>query len=157
VEELRRAVPGIGITTDLIVGFPGETEAQFLDTMSLVREVRFDAAFTFIYSPREGTRASQMEGRIPAQVATDRIKRLIAAQEEITAGIHQELIGQNELVLVESLSKRDSRQVSGKGMRNITISFPGTEEDIGKIIPVSISSSGVSTLRGERNVEGEKS
>ncbi len=157
VEELRIAVPGIGITTDLIVGFPGETESQFLDTMSLVREVRYDAAFTFIYSPREGTSAAKMEGRIPTEVASDRIKRLIEAQEEITAQIHQELIGQKEQVLVESLSKRDFQQVSGKGMRNITISFPGSEEDIGKIIPVTITSSGVSTLRGERIVEGEES
>jgi tRNA-2-methylthio-N6-dimethylallyladenosine synthase len=124
--------------------------------MSLVKEVRYDAAFTFIYSPREGTRAAKMEGRIPADVAADRIKRLIAAQEDITAQIHQELIGQKEQVLVESLSKRDSRQVSGKGMRNITISFPGSEKDMGKIIPVTITSSGVSTLRGERIDEGDK-
>ncbi len=156
VEELRKAVPNIGITTDLIVGFPGETEAQFLDTMSLVKEVRYDAAFTFIYSPREGTKAAKMDGRVPADVAADRIKRLIAAQEAITADVHRSLIGQRELVLVESLSKRDSKQVSGKGMRNITISFPGSEEDIGKIIPVLITSSGVSTLRGERNDQGEE-
>ena len=156
VDQLRRAVPNIGITTDLIVGFPGETEAQFLDTMSLVREVRYDAAFTFIYSPREGTRAAKMEGRIPAQVSTDRIQRLIATQEEITADIHKGLIGQREHVLVESLSKRDHKQVSGKGMRNITISFSGAEEDKGRIIPVTITSTGVSTLRGERDDEGEK-
>ena len=156
VAELRKAVPGIGITTDLIVGFPGETEAQFLETMSLVKEARYDAAFTFIYSPREGTRAAAMEGRIPTDVTADRIKRLIAAQDEITAQIHHGLIGENEQVLVESLSKRDSRQVSGKGMRNITISFSGSEKDIGKIIPVTITSSGVSTLRGERNSEGDE-
>jgi tRNA-2-methylthio-N6-dimethylallyladenosine synthase len=151
VAALRQAVPSIGITTDLIVGFPGETEAQFLDTLSLVQEVGFDAAFTFIYSPRTGTRAASMEGKIPAQVSLDRIKRLIAVQEASTAKVHQSLIGQTEQVLVESLSKRDSKQVSGKGMRNITISFPGTQSDIGKIIPVTITSSGVTTLRGERN------
>ncbi len=150
VNALRSAVPGIGITTDLIVGFPGETEAQFLDTLSLVREVRYDAAFTFIYSPRVGTKAAAMEGRIPDDITSDRIQRLIAAQDECTASIHQELIGQKEYVLVESISKRDRQQVSGKGMRNITINFPGTEEDIGKIIPVTITSSGVTTLRGDR-------
>jgi tRNA-2-methylthio-N6-dimethylallyladenosine synthase len=139
------------------VGFTGETEVQFLDTMSLVKEVRYDAAFTFIYSPREGTKAAKMEGRIPAEMSADRIQRLIAAQDAITAQIHQELIGQREQVLVESLSKRDSRQVSGKGMRNITISFPGSEADIGRIIPVTITSSGVSTLRGERIIEGVES
>lgn len=150
VEALRNNVPGIGITTDLIVGFPGETEAQFLDTLSLVNEVGYDGAFTFIYSPREGTRAANMEGRIDDQVATERLQRLIATQDAKTAKIHHGLIGQMDHVLVESLSKRDQKQVSGKGMRNITISFPGTEGDIGKIIPVTITSSGVSTLRGER-------
>jgi len=150
VETLRSRVPGIGITTDLIVGFPGETEAQFLDTLSLVHEVGYDGAFTFIYSPREGTQAAKMDGRIDDQLATERLQRLIAAQEANTAKIHQGLIGQKEHVLVEGLSKRDQKQVSGKGMRNITISFPGTEDDVGKIIPVTITSSGVSTLRGER-------
>lgn len=153
---LRRAVPGIGITTDLIVGFPGETEAQFQNTLSLVQEARFDAAFTFIYSPREGTRAAALDGRVPADVCTNRIQRLIAVQEAITAQIHQSLIGQREEVLVESLSKRDFRQVSGKGTRNITISFPGTQGDIGSIVPVRITSSGVTTLRGERIQKGEE-
>ena len=150
VEKLRAAVPGIGLTTDLIVSFPGETEKQFEDTCSLVREVGYDAAFTFIYSPREGTRAAAMEGRIPEAESTRRIEQLIREVEASTARVHQSMIGKRENVLVESLSKRDERKVSGKGTRGITVTLDGTEADIGTIIPVTITSAAVNTLRGER-------
>ena len=150
VEKLRAAVPGIGLTTDLIVSFPGETEKQFEDTCSLVREVGYDAAFTFIYSPREGTRAAAMEGRIPEAESTRRIEQLIREVEASTARVHQSMIGRHENVLVESLSKRDDRKVSGKGTRGITVTLDGTEADIGTIIPVTITSAAVNTLRGER-------
>ena len=150
VEKLRAAVPGIGLTTDLIVSFPGETEKQFEDTCSLVREVGYDAAFTFIYSPREGTRAAAMEGRIPEAESTRRIEQLIREVEASTARVHQSMIGKHENVLVESLSKRDERKVSGKGTRGITVTLDGTEADIGTIIPVTITSAAVNTLRGER-------
>lgn len=150
VAALRRAVPDIGLTTDLIVGFPGETEAQFRDTLSLVEEVGYDAAFTFIYSPRIGTRAADMPGQVDPKVSQERILRLIALQERKTAQANQAMLGKTEQVLVEGPSRRDKRQVSGKGLRGITISFPGTEQDIGKILPVRITSCGVNTLRGER-------
>ena len=151
VEKLRAAVPGIGLTTDLIVSFPGETEEQFEDTCSLVREVGYDAAFTFIYSPREGTQAARMTGRIPEDESSRRIENLIREVEASTARVHESMIGRQELVLVESLSKRDPNKVSGKGTRNITVTLDGTSEDIGKIIPVTITSAAVNTLRGERN------
>jgi len=150
VEKLRAAVPGIGLTTDLIVSFPGETQAQFEDTCSLVREVGYDAAFTFIYSPREGTRAARMEGRIPDDESSRRIERLIREVEASTARVHESMIGREELVLIEGLSKRDPNKVSGKGTRNITVTLDGSVEDIGKIIPVTITSAAVNTLRGER-------
>ena len=143
-------MPGIGLTTDLIVSFPGETEKQFEDTCSLVREVGYDAAFTFIYSPREGTRAAAMEGRIPEAESTRRIEQLIREVEASTARVHQSMIGRHENVLVESLSKRDDRKVSGKGTRGLTVTLDGTEADIGTIIPVTITSAAVNTLRGER-------
>lgn len=151
VEKLRAAIPGIGLTTDLIVSFPGETEAQFEDTCSLVREVGYDAAFTFIYSPREGTQAARMPGRIPDDESSRRIEKLIREVEASTARVHESMIGKQEFVLVESLSKRDPNKVSGKGRRNITVTLDGTIEDIGKIIPVTITSAAVNTLRGERN------
>lgn len=150
VEKLRAAIPNIGLTTDLIVSFPGETKSQFEDTCSLVDQVGYDAAFTFIYSPREGTRAAQMPGQIPADESTRRIEKLIAQVEASTAKVHQNMIGQREMVLVEGLSKRDATKVSGKGARNITVTLDGTTEDIGKIIPVTITSAAVNTLRGER-------
>lgn len=150
VEKLRAAVPNIGLTTDLIVSFPGETEAQFEDTCSLVREVGYDAAFTFIYSPREGTQAARMPGRIPEVESSRRIEKLIREVEASTARVHETMIGKEEWVLVEGLSKRDPNKVSGKGTRNITVTLDGNSEDIGKIIPVTITSAAVNTLRGER-------
>ncbi|HNX62375.1 MAG TPA: tRNA (N6-isopentenyl adenosine(37)-C2)-methylthiotransferase MiaB [Candidatus Limiplasma sp.] len=150
VQALRKAVPNIGLTTDLIVGFPGETDAQFEDTVSLVQTVGYDSAFTFIYSPRKGTKAAELPGQIAEDVSGRRIQRLIDTVEAGTAAIHQSLIGQNEAVLVESLSKRDGRMVSGKGTRGITITFEGSEADIGKIIPVTITSAAVNTLRAVR-------
>lgn len=150
VKKLRDAVPDIGLTTDLIVSFPGETEAQFEETCSLVREVGYDAAFTFIYSPREGTQAARMPDRIPQEESTRRIEQLIREVEQSTAKVHESMIGRRESVLVESISKRDSQQVSGKGTRSITITLDGTAEDIGKVIPVTITSAAVNTLRGER-------
>ena len=150
VEKLRNAIPGIGLTTDLIVSFPGETEQQFEDTCSLVREVGYDAAFTFIYSPREGTQAARMSGRIPEDESSRRIEKLIREVEASTARVHESMIGKQEFVLVEGLSKRDPNKVSGKGTRNITVTLDGASEDIGKIIPVTITSAAVNTLRGER-------
>lgn len=150
VEKLRSAIPNIGLTTDLIVSFPGETVEQFEETCALVREVGYDAAFTFIYSPREGTQAARMEGRIPADESTRRIEQLIREVEASTASVHESMIGKEELVLVEGLSKRDPNKVSGKGTRSITVTLDGSAADIGRIIPVTITSAAVNTLRGER-------
>ena len=150
VRKLRQAVPGIGLTTDIIVGFPGETEEQFLDTLSIVEEVGYDSAFTFIYSPRTGTVAARMEDQIPADVATDRIKRLIAAQEEGQRRAMSRFIGMEEEVLVEGLSRRSDSDVSGHGMHGVSITLPGTEADIGTIVRVRITAMKNNTLVGER-------
>ena len=150
VRRLREAVPGIGLTTDIIVGFPGETEAQFADTLSLVEEVGYDSAFTFIYSPRTGTAAAKMPDQVPAEVATDRIQRLIAVQEKRQREQMTRFVGQEEKVLVEGLSRRSDRQVSGKGAHGISITFPGSGRDIGQIIPVRITGLKNNTLSAER-------
>lgn len=150
VALLRRKVPDISLTTDLIVGYPGETEEEFEDTCSLVREVGYDSAFTFIYSPRVGTRAAEMEGQIPEEVSSRRIQKLIAIQKEITHLRYAAYTGQVHQVLVEEASKRDEHQMAGKDEYNITVNFPGTPDLIGQIVPVRITSSGESTLRGER-------
>ena len=150
VRKLREAVPGIGLTTDIIVGFPGETEEQFQDTLSIVQEVGYDSAFTFIYSPRTGTIAADMPDQIPEDVATDRIKRLIAAQEEGQRKAMARFIGMEEEVLVEGLSRRSTKQVSGHGRHGVGITLPGTEDDIGKIIRVRVTAMKNNTLIAER-------
>jgi len=150
VRKLRAAVPGIGLTTDIIVGFPGETEEQFLDTLSIVEEVGYDSAFTFIYSPRTGTVAASMEDQIPEDVATDRIKRLIAAQEAAQKKAMSRLVGTEEEVLVEGLSRRSDKAVSGHGRHGVSITFPGTQADIGQIVRVRVTAMKNNTLMGER-------
>lgn len=150
VALLRRKIPDISLTTDLIVGYPGETEEEFEDTCSLVREVGYDSAFTFIYSPRAGTRAADMDGQIPAEVSSRRIQKLIGIQKEITRERYARYIGGVHSVLVEEISKRDENQMAGKDEYNITVNFPGTPEQIGQIVRVKITSAGESTLRGEQ-------
>ncbi len=150
VRKLREAVPGIGLTTDIIVGFPGETEEQFQDTLSIVREVGYDSAFTFIYSPRKGTAAADMPDQIPEDVATDRIQRLIAAQEEGQRKAMSRFVGTEEEVLVEGLSRRSNQDVSGHGRHGVSITLPGTAADVGKIVRVRVTAIKNNTLVGER-------
>ena len=150
VRRLREAIPGIGLSTDIIVGFPGETEDQFADTMSLVDEVRYDSAFTFIYSPRTGTRAAEMPGQIPDAEATERIKRLIDLQESLQQDTMRRFIGTEEEILVEGLSRRSDLAVSGKGMHGISISVDGNEKDIGTILKCRVTGLKNNTLMGER-------
>ncbi|MBQ2953122.1 MAG: tRNA (N6-isopentenyl adenosine(37)-C2)-methylthiotransferase MiaB [Clostridia bacterium] len=150
VRKLRAAVPGIGLTTDIIVGFPGETQEQFEDTLSIVEEVGYDSAFTFIYSPRTGTVAASMEEQIPEDVATERIKRLIAVQEAGQRKAMARFLGTEEEVLVEGLSRRSSKAVSGHGRHGVSITFPGTEADIGQIVRVRVTEMKNNTLMAER-------
>ena len=148
VESLRRAVPGIGLSTDIIVAFPGETDAQFRETLELVDEVGFDSAFTFIFSPRAGTKAAEMDDQIPESIASERIQKLIALQEMRQKQEMQRFIGQTEEVLVESISRRCEREVSGRGRHGLSITFPGSETDIGEIRTVHITEIKNNTLYG---------
>ncbi len=150
VAALRSAMPDIGLTTDLIVAFPGETEQEFMDTVSLVEEVRYDSAYTFIYSPRKGTRAADMPGRIDPAVASERIERLIAAQERITGEVLASMKGQTVRVLVEGASRRRAAQLTGKSGRNINVNFDGSKDDAGTFVNVRITGAGSNTLRGEK-------
>jgi len=149
VEAIRAKIPDMSLTTDLIVGYPGETEEEFEETCSLVSEVGYDSAFTFIYSPRIGTRAADMPEQIPEAVSSRRIQKLIAIQKENTHRNYARYIGQIHSVLVDEASKRDEHQMAGKNEYNITVNFPGTADMIGQIIRVKITSAGESTLRGE--------
>ena len=149
VKRLRETCPDIGLTSDIIVGFPGETLEQFEETMSLVREVRYDAAYTFIFSPRQGTRAAEMPDDTPESVKSERIQRLIDLQQAITLETLEAQVGKTERVLVEALSTRDARQVGGKTPRGHMVNFPGDASLIGRFVDVEITSAGRNTLRGK--------
>ena len=149
VEKIRKAAPDVGLSTDIIVAFPGETDRDFEDTMDLVRTVGYDSAFTFIYSPRTGTRAADMPGRIDPALSTERIERLIALQEEMTQKRFAEMIGNTEAVLVTGASKRSENQITGKTSRNISVNFEGSAELVGKIAPVRITAASKTTLKGQ--------
>ena len=149
VAAIRSKVPDISLTTDLIVGYPGETEEEFEDLCALVKEVGYDSAFTFIYSPRIGTRAANMPDQISEEISSKRIQKLISIQKENTHQRYAGYIGQIHSVLVDEASKRDETQMAGKNEYNITVNFPGSSDLIGRIVRVKITSAGESTLRGE--------
>ena len=150
VRKLRAAVPGIGLSTDIIVAFPGETEADFADTMALVEEVRYDSAFTFIYSPRVGTRAAEMDGQIDPEVSKERIQKLIALQEGLQQETMARFVGMEEEALIEGFSRRSTLDVSGKGQHGISITLRGGAEDIGRIVRCRITGLKNNTLTAER-------
>lgn len=146
VERVRRAVPGISLTTDLIVGFPGETEEDFAETLSLVEEVRFDSAFTFIFSPRKGTPAAKMTDQVPEEVKKERIYRLIDLQNEISAEHMQKLLGQELEVLVEEVS---STGLVGRTRSNRQVHFSGDESLVGQLARVRITEASTFSLKGQ--------
>ena len=148
VRRLRAVCPDIGLTSDIIVGFPGETLEQFEETMSLVRQVRFDAAYTFIYSPRKGTKAATYPDDTPYAVKSERIQRLIDLQQAIALEVLEAQVGKRETVLVEAVSTRDSHWVAGKTPRGHMVNFAGDPSLIGRFADVEITSAGRNTLRG---------
>ena len=150
VRALRQALPEVGLTTDVIAGFPGETEAEFADTLSLVEEVQYDSAFTFIYSPRRGTRAAARPDQIPEAVQHERLDRLIRVQERATASRLAQQVGSVQEVLVEGASRRREGFLAGRTGRGMTVNFPGDAALVGRIVPVRILGTGANTLRGER-------
>lgn len=138
VEKLKTAIPDISLTTDIIVGFPGETEEDFLETMDVVRRVRFDSAFTFIYSKRTGTPAAVMEEQVPEEVVKDRFDRLLKEVQTISAevcGVHE---GTTQKALVESRNDHDASLVTGRLGNNLLVHFPGDESLIGSIVDVKL-------------------
>ncbi len=138
VQKIKTAVPDISLTTDIIVGFPGETEEDFLETMDVIKKVRYDSAFTFIYSKRTGTPAATMENQIPEDVVKDRFDRLLKEVQDISAevcGVHE---GTVQSVLVESINDHDDSLVTGRMSNNLLVHFPGNENLIGKIVNVHL-------------------
>jgi tRNA-2-methylthio-N6-dimethylallyladenosine synthase len=144
----RDAVPDLAVTTDIIVGFPGETEEDFRATLDLVAEARFDGAFTFQFSPRPGTRAAEMEP-VASEVMADRYGRLVALVERLAEESHSARLGMTEEVLVEGPSKRNPRLLSGRTPHNRLVHFEGRGE-AGQLVPVAIRSAAPHYLVGER-------
>ena len=138
VEKIRAAMPDIALTTDIIVGFPGETEEDFEETMDVVRKVRYDSAFTFIYSKRTGTPAAKMEDQVPEDVVKVRFDRLLKEVQEIAAEKSAVLTGQIQDVLVESVNHQDDSLLTGRLGNNSVVHFPGSRELISQIIPVRL-------------------
>ena len=139
VEKLRARIPDVAITTDIIVGFPGETEEDFLETMDVVDKVHYDSAFTFIYSKRTGTPAAAMENQVPEDVVKDRFDRLLSLVQKHGHEKVQALEGTVQEVLVEDVNEQDSSLVSGKLANNVTVHFPGDESMIGKLVNVRLN------------------
>jgi tRNA-2-methylthio-N6-dimethylallyladenosine synthase len=147
VGELRAAIPDLALTTDIIVGFPGETEADFAETLEVVEEVGFDGAFTFVYSPRAGTEAAVLDEQVPDEVKRERIERLVGVVQRRAAERNAARIGLVEEVLVEGPSRTDPELLRGRTRRNTTVNFAG-EAAPGELVPVQIASATSTTLAG---------
>ena len=138
VQKIKTAIPDISLTTDIIVGFPGETEEDFLETMDVVKKVRYDSAFTFIYSKRTGTPAAAMENQVPEDIVKDRFDRLLKEVQDISSEVCRVHEGTTQPVLVESLNDHDDTLVTGRMSNNLLVHFPAGEELIGKIVNVKL-------------------
>ena len=147
VAKLRDALPGLALGTDIIVGFPGETEADFRETLAVVEEVRYDSAFTFIYSPRQGTEAAAMGEQVPEQVKHERLERLVDVVQRIAAEKNAARVGGTEEVLVEGASRTDATLLRGRTRGNLTVNFAGTAQP-GELADVLIEGATSTTLRG---------
>lgn len=149
IEKLKAAVPGIAITTDIIVGFPGETEEDFQETLDLVETVEYDSAFTFLYSIRRGTPAEHYAEQIPEEVKHARFNRLVEAVNHISAKKNAAYVGRVEQVLVEGTSKNNNLAYTGRTEGFKLINFQGTPDLVGKIVPVKVTAGKTFSLEGE--------
>lgn len=138
VKKLREQIPDIAITTDIIVGFPGETEEDFLETMDVVKKVQYDSAFTFIYSKRTGTPAATMDNQVPEDVIKDRFDRLLAEVQKISSVKANELEGKIMPVLAEEMNEHDDSLITGRLDNNSVVHFPGTMDMIGNIYNIKL-------------------
>ncbi len=149
VKKMRIAMPDVTITTDIIVGFPNETSEQFLDTLSLVKDIGYDGCFTFIYSPRVGTPAARMKDNVSSQTKHERFEQLITVVEEAAKLKADALVGKTLKVLVDGISKKKQQVLSGYSEGNKLVHFSGDETLIGKIVKVKIIASHLYSVLGE--------
>jgi tRNA-2-methylthio-N6-dimethylallyladenosine synthase len=149
IERLKEVCPSIAITADVIVGFPGEEEEDFKETLDLMEKVKFDDLFSFKYSPRKGTRAAQLQDQVEEEVKQDRLSILQKIQRKITFERNQASEGQVEEVLVEGRSKQSDQDVTGRTRSNKIVNFPGDMNLAGKLVSVKILKAYPHSLRGE--------
>jgi tRNA-2-methylthio-N6-dimethylallyladenosine synthase len=147
VDKLRAAIPGLALGTDLIVGFPGETEEDFAQTLEVVEAVRYDSAFTFIYSPRHGTEAAAMPDQVPEEIKHERLERLVEVVQRLAAERNAARVGTVEEVLVEGTSRTDASLLRGRTRTNVTVNFAGAATP-GELVDVVIDGATSTTLRG---------
>ena len=148
VRKLREAVPGIAISTDIIVGFPGETEEDFCETLSLAEEIQYDSAFTFLYSPRRGTPAADYENQIPEDVKHERFNRLVEVMNRGSKARNAAFVGRVCRVLVDGPDKKSSGILNGRTEEFKLVDFEGPEELIGSMVDVEITASNTFSLQG---------
>ena len=149
LRQLKLARPGISLSSDFIIGFPGETDADFEDTMKLIKEVGFDHSFSFIYSARPGTPAASLNDDTPAQVKKDRLATLQKTINEQAQAISESMVGSVQRILVERPSTRDDAELAGRTENNRVVNFAGDTALIGKFVDVSITEARPNSLRGE--------
>ena len=154
VDKIRTAVPDIAITTDIIVGFPGETEEDFQETLDVVRKAKYDSAFTFIYSKRSGTPAAKMPDQVSEEVVHERFDRLLKVVNETAREQNGKLAGNTELVLVEEIDEKDASMVTGRLSNNSVVHFKGDTSLIGKIVPVVLEESKGFYYLGRLSIHG---
>jgi len=149
VKKIREKVPDASITTDIIVGFPGETEEDFEETLNLAREVQYDSAFTFIYSKRKGTPAYDFEEQVPEDIKHERFNRLVEVINESSARKNKAYEGRVEEILVEGTSKNDNTKLTGRTRSGKLVNFEGNKKDVGKLVKVHITKATSFSLLGE--------
>lgn len=149
IAKLRRVQPTIGITTDVIVGFPGETEADFAETLSLVGEVEFDNAFVFKYSPRKGTPAAAMPGQVPQEIREERHARLLEAVTRVGRRKYDAFVGRRVQILVEGPSRKNPLRLEGRTRCNKIVVFEGSDRHRGQLLDLEIVRTGTFTLYGD--------
>ena len=150
VDRIRAKMPNISLTTDIIVGFPGETEEDFEDTLDIIRKVKYDQAFTFIYSKRTGTPAATMDNQVPEDVIKERFNRLLTLVNEISNAQIKRFADQVKPVLVEEVNHHDASLVTGRTEENVTVHFPGTADMIGTTVDVKLTDCKGFYFMGER-------
>jgi len=147
--RLKQARAGLSLTSDFIVGFPGETEADFAASLRLAAELEFDGSFSFVYSPRPGTPAANLPDAVSAQDKSERLARLQAQLDAQARAVSEGMVGTSERVLVESVSKRSAAELSGRTGNNRVVNFPAADELIGSFAQVRVTAALSHTLRGE--------